>query len=185
MWTISSHVRCIILAHNGEDILKDFIEKFTGDGGCRAKHIGPLNWYLGLEIDQHDDYSVTLKQTKYIEKLLTKFTPDHEHNNVKHSYPCNPSTFIRLGTAQSDEERDRMKSLPYKEIIGSILYLSTMTRPDIAYYICVGVRVRCAGKPPARAHLSCLRTRSQACACAVQFEESNEIAQPTHPHQQR
>ena len=51
--------------------------------------------------------------------------------------PCNPLTFQSLTGARTDEERDKVSKLPYLELIGSLLYLSTMTRPDISYHMSV------------------------------------------------
>jgi len=69
--------------------------------------------------------------------MLEKFVPGHEINAREHSHPCNPSTFIKLACASSDEEREKMKRLPYQQLIGSLLYLACMTRPDIAYHMSI------------------------------------------------
>ena len=88
-----------------------------------------------MAIDQHADYSISVHQTKYIEKMLDKFVPSHSVNSVKHSKPCSPEAFARLSIAKDDNERERVSKLPYLQIIGSLLYLSTMTRPDISFYV--------------------------------------------------
>jgi hypothetical protein len=52
------------------------------------------------------------------------------------SVPANPS--IRLSTdmsPKSKEEKDHMSRLPYRQIVGSLLYLVSGTRPDIAYSV--------------------------------------------------
>ena len=58
---------------------------------------GYPSWFIGIDVCQHDDYTVTLHQSLYVEKLLEKFAPDHDVNGIKHAYPCNPDTFIKLG----------------------------------------------------------------------------------------
>ena len=68
---------------------------------------------------------------------MKRFIPDHDVNSIDHSQPCNPASFLKLSNAASDEEREHVNTLPYKAIIGSLLYLSTMTRPDITYYVTV------------------------------------------------
>ena len=134
---VGVYVDDIILAHNGKDTLGWFTEGLGGPGGFRAKHLGPLSWFIGIDVCQHDDYTVTLHQSLYVEKLLEKFAPDHDANGIKHAYPCNPDAFIKLGGPKDDDERDRVRKLPYLQLIGSLLYLSTMTRPDIAYHMSV------------------------------------------------
>ena len=104
----------------------------TNPDGFRGKHLGKINYFLGMAIDQHADYSISVHQT---EKMLDKFVPSHSVNSVKHSKPCSPEAFARLSIAKDDNERERVSKLPYLQIIGSLLYLSTMTRPDISFYV--------------------------------------------------
>ena len=132
---VGVYVDDIVVAHNGK--LKWFIDEFTGPKGFRGKHVGPLSWFLGMSVEQGSDYTVDLHQEQYLTKLLEKFVPARESSLIKHAMPCNPLTFQRLTTAKNDAERDKMAKLPYLQLIGSLLYLSTMTRPDIAYHMSI------------------------------------------------
>lgn len=134
---VGVYVDDIIVAHNGSKHLEWFTKQFTGPKGFRGKHVGNLSWFLGVEVTQHEDFTVTLSQDQYIKKLLEKFAPARPASMIKHAMPCNPLTFQSLTTAKTDFERDRASRLPYLQLIGSLLYLSTMTRPDIAYYVSV------------------------------------------------
>ena len=134
---IGVYVDDIVLAHNSTGKLKQFTDEFTGPRGFRAKHVGPLSWFLGVEVDQASDHSITINQRQYITKMIERFVPTHKTSVIKHSMPCNPLTFERLTTAKTDDERDRMTKLPYLQLIGSLLYLSTMTYPEIAYHMSI------------------------------------------------
>ena len=69
--------------------------------------------------------------------MIARFIPTNEKSVVKHVMPCSPDSFQRLTTASTDEERDKMRRLPYLQLIGSLLYLQTMTRPDISYHMSI------------------------------------------------
>ena len=131
------YVDDLIVAHDSPALLSEFTAQFTGAGGFNASHLGPLSWFLGMAVDQHKDGSVTIHQTKYVEKLLDKFVPSHASSSRAHTMPCNPDTFQRLTNSRSPEEREKLAKLPYLELVGSLLYLSTMTRLDIAYHMSV------------------------------------------------
>ena len=134
---VGVYVDDVIVAHNSPELLDWFKREFTGPKGFNSKHLGKLTWFLGMAIDQHSDHSVTIHQSKYIEKLLAKFLP-HDTNSARaHTMPCDPEAFQRLTKSRSPEERERVAKLPYLELVGSLLYLSTMTRPDIAYHMSV------------------------------------------------
>ena len=121
-------------AHNGIDF-EWFKDEFSK--GFRSKHLGKLDWFLGIGIDQAEDYSITMNQKTYIAKLIERFIPNHSTSAIKHSMPCNPETFQKLSTAKDESVRHRASQLPYLQLIGSLLYLSTMTRPDIAYHMSI------------------------------------------------
>jgi hypothetical protein len=96
----------------------------------KSNHLGPISWFLGIGVDRHADGSITLNEERYVQKLIEKFVPNYASSRA-HSCPCDVSTFEKLGLATSRIERSKMASLPYLKLIGSLLYLSTITRPDI------------------------------------------------------
>ena len=134
---VGVYVDDVIVAHDSPALLSEFKSEFTGEGGFNASHLGKLSWFLGVAVDQHSDGSVTVHQTKYVEKLLDKFVPSHASSTRAHTMPCDPESFQRLKLATTNSERERVSKLPYLELVGSLLYLSTMTRPDIAYHMSV------------------------------------------------
>ena len=134
---VGVYVDDVVLAHDSPELLRWFKEEFTGAGGFNATHKGKLDWFLGMAVDQHSDNSITINQSKYVEKLLDKFVPSHSTSTRTHTMPCSPEAFQRLSTCNDEIERERVSKLPYLEVIGSLLYLSTMTRPDIAYHMSI------------------------------------------------
>ena len=59
-----------------------------------------------MEIDQSSDYSITIHQCQYVDKMVERFVPMTKSSVTKHSAPCNPITFQALTTATTDAERD-------------------------------------------------------------------------------
>ncbi len=93
-----------------------------------------MAWLVGLNIE-HDRENQIMKisQQQYTEKILKKFrmqdsipvaTPMVIGANLRR--PKEPPTY---------EEQEEMKQIPYRQAIGSLLYLSMGTRPDIAYAV--------------------------------------------------
>ena len=60
-----------------------------------------------MAIDQHADYSISVHQRKYIEKMLDKFVPSHSVNSVLLTTLQNYGgvsrfSFIRCGNSKTD-----------------------------------------------------------------------------------
>jgi hypothetical protein len=104
-----------------------------------AKHVeisdlGELHWILGIEVRrERENKKIFLSQPAYLDSILRRYGLD-ELKPV--SLPM--ETSIKLTSAQSPattEETARMRNIPYHEAVGSLMYASLGTRPDITYAV--------------------------------------------------
>lgn len=100
----------------------------------KMKDLGAVSEILGMRVEREGDTgSIKISQKGYIEKVIEKFGLSE----------CNPvSTPFISGVKLSKEmqpdtmeKRREMENKPYRELIGSLLYLSHTTRPDISFMI--------------------------------------------------
>lgn len=90
------------------------------------KDLGKIKRYIGIDIDYSDDRKrMTLSQTKYIESLAVKYNLENTR-----LYDTPMETNLKLEQAREVDD-----SIKYRNIIGELLYISTGTRPDIAYSV--------------------------------------------------
>lgn len=94
--------------------------------------LGKLHWILGIEVRQiREERKILLSQKSYIDSILRKYGFD----NLKSvSTPMDPN--IRLTTAQSPltmEEFAQLRNVLYHEAVGSLMYVSLGTCPDICF----------------------------------------------------
>lgn len=87
--------------------------------------LGRMKYFLGVEIEQVEE-GIFLCQNKYAQEIITRFGMEN-CNAVK-----NP---IVPGTRLSKEGGEDVDATQYKQLIGSLMYL-TNTRPDIMYVVC-------------------------------------------------
>lgn len=103
-----------------EEIKTSLVKRFA------MKDLGKVKNYIGIDIDYSDDKKVmTLNQTKYIESLAAKY--DLEYAKL---YDTPMETNLKLEQAKEVDE-----NIKYRNIIGELLYISTGTRPDVAYSV--------------------------------------------------
>ncbi|GMF35814.1 unnamed protein product [Phytophthora fragariaefolia] len=98
----------------------------------KMKELGPAKFILGMEID-YDQNAGTLmiKQTRYIDDVAERFG---QQNAKTVDNPCTSN--LKLSKKQSPgTERAEMRSRPYRSLIGCLLYITTCTRPDVAFVV--------------------------------------------------
>lgn len=83
-------------------------------------------YFLGLEIDIRPGGSVHVSQGAYARKVLDRF---HMMNCNPVSTPCDNAQ--NLGDFVADGKLD----FPYREAVGSLMYLAVATRPDISFAV--------------------------------------------------
>lgn len=89
------------------------------------RHLGNLTNCLGMNVTMKNN-SIVLDQSDYIRRLLEKFKMSD----------CKPvSTPLPVGCKleKSDKEPLDDEVYQYRQLIGSLMYLSVCTRPDISY----------------------------------------------------
>jgi hypothetical protein len=88
-------------------------------------NMGPLHFFLGLEISQ-DASGIKLSQAKYARDLLERF----HMKNCKFA----PTPFLSGVKLEDGEETPLVGSTLYRQLVGSSLYL-THSRPDLSYAV--------------------------------------------------
>ena len=115
---------CIIAASNIK-ILNEFKRNFGQ--AFRTKDLGQLSFFLGIQFNINKNV-ISMNQKLYIQSMLKRFK---EHDSKPTSLPCDPSVYEMLAAKSPKLE----SPTEYREIIGSLIYLLTGTRPDIAFVV--------------------------------------------------
>jgi hypothetical protein len=157
-WTASKHDQCLFTRGCGESL--EYLLVYVDDilviartdeaaGRIKAeimshfdsKDFGPVTEMLGIKIDyDRSKRSVTLSQKQYVESILSRFQIQPKE---KASVPAdrNKRVYAHDGVASTEEVT------LYLEMVGSLLYLAHVTRPDICYAVSYASRF-CANPGP-------------------------------------
>lgn len=109
----------ILVLGNDENIINKFKTEFN------AKNLGKINMFLGMEIKETEK-GIEIRQTQMINKVLRKFQMAN-CNGAR--TPMETNLHVNIG----EEEIN----VPYRELVGSLMYLAIVSRPDITFAICL------------------------------------------------
>jgi hypothetical protein len=113
-----------ILSGSGENRIQKL--KAALSSRFKMKDEGEVTWCLGMRISRHEDGRITIDQEQYIKDMLDRFGM----SNCKPA-PTPAALGVRL-TKQDACSENEMKTVPYRAAVGSLLYASIRTRPDIS-----------------------------------------------------
>jgi hypothetical protein len=135
---IAVYVDDIIIACKDINIInkikKQLSDKYT------MKDMGEMDWYLGMRYTRNKSNGIiTLDQTKYAEDVLERFkgyfstspyhtTPMDENQKLPPWYEGYDATLTPKGL-------HKIRTYPYRQVVGSLLYLAIWTRPDITFAV--------------------------------------------------
>lgn len=92
---------------------------------------GPVDYYLGMEIVRHDPRGkIEIHQNAFINELLMEWNME---NCKPASTPIASGTVLTKCNVENCSEMEDVKT--YQSLIGSLMYLATISRPDIAHAI--------------------------------------------------
>ncbi|POM74137.1 Copiatype Polyprotein [Phytophthora palmivora] len=98
------------------------------------KDMGLLTNYLGIRVRQTNKETI-LDQEQYARKILKRFDLEVGYSN-KCGIPMETNTKLKkcesIGGKQCNHETGKV---PYREAVGSLMYLATGTRPDLTFVV--------------------------------------------------
>nr|ABA94371.1 retrotransposon protein, putative, Ty1-copia subclass [Oryza sativa Japonica Group] len=101
--------------------VKDYLSK-----SFEMKDLGEADVILNIKLQRGDEGEITLVQSHYVDKILSHFG----YSGCKPaSTPYDPSVLLRKNRRIA---RDQLR---YSQIIGSLMYLASATRPDISFAV--------------------------------------------------
>jgi len=119
---ICVYVDDYFIGYNDEFVFLDF-EKHFGTQ-FKIKNLGNLEWALGLHITRNrSERTISLDQELYCLQILKHFSMS-DSKNV--DTPELPSLYL------NNEENIVADSVPYRSLVGKLMYLMLCTRPDLA-----------------------------------------------------
>jgi hypothetical protein len=126
------YVDDIIVASNSKSAMEEL--KFRIQGRFKAKMLGALSCFLNIEvIRDRSNRKTWLRQQQYAEEILSEFRMSDCNTTAT---PEMPNSRLHSGQGpQTEAERIQMSKIPYRAAVGSLLYLASKTRPDIAHAV--------------------------------------------------
>jgi hypothetical protein len=96
------------------------------------KYLGQAEFLLGMNLARTSDH-LHIHQTKYVERKLIEYGLE---SAPPASCPLNPKEYLKAATTHQIFELQQL-GVSYRGIVGSLNYLSVLTRPDISYAVSV------------------------------------------------
>lgn len=156
---------CVFISQDKDDNEKLFLVIYIDDGliACKNKKKiqqlidylrqnleitdSKISMFLGIELSYLPDGSILAKQEQYAKRVLERFR----------MFDANPVT-VPADSYQNlsmfNEENSKPINCPYREAVGSLIFLATVSRPDIIF--AVGAVSRHAHNPT-KAHLNAVK----------------------------
>ena len=100
----------------------------------QMKDLGEPKMFLGMQITRDRENKIMkIQQSEYAEKILKRFNMDESKSHNTPMVMRQVKNRERKITEEIEEEYPC--KAPYREAIGSLLYLAGATRPDISYAV--------------------------------------------------
>ena len=120
-----------LLASNDNHKALEIIEGLQKE--IRIKNLGAPKKFLGFEIERDENRKwIFLHQRSMIEKLIDKYL-DPEEGTAE--IPMMPTSCTLHAQLQESGDSGPSPNVPFREVIGSLLYIQNGTRPDISFSV--------------------------------------------------
>ena len=98
----------------------------------KMKDLGEIHWLLKPKIECNRAAKlISFSQEAYIDKVLSQFNLE---DSKTHATPIDLNTRLSKDQFSStDKEKIAMSMIPYREVIGSLMWAAVATQPDIAF----------------------------------------------------
>jgi hypothetical protein len=102
----------------------------------KIRDLGPIQYILGMQVYRdRPNRRLYLCQKKYTQDIISKFNLQHLRPVTTPLDKDKPLTTSQCPT--SDDEKKFMSTIPYLSAVGSLMYLSVGTRPDITHAVSI------------------------------------------------
>ena len=127
---VGIHVDDCLTTGSSQRLLDEF--KRQVNGKYKMTDLGPCKWLLGVKVRRDmQACTIALSQHAYVNYIVTQFNFD----DLKPSaIPIDPAVPLRISQSPMTlADIAKMKNVPYREAVGSLMYAAMRTRPDIAF----------------------------------------------------
>jgi hypothetical protein len=126
------YVDDLIILANNVSILKWLKSKLEDE--FEMSDLGELHYCLGVEFERnHANRTITMSQSKYIEEMLKRFNME-ECKPIGTPLDVN-SKLLKLTEEEFQGIQEEMQGIPYKAVVGSLMYAMVGTRSDLAFLV--------------------------------------------------
>ena len=138
------YVDDILIAHKDLSFICSIKDSFLST--FDMTDMGEMEHFLNIKITRTTN-TLRMDQTTYAKKILAKFADyiGTSKKGKKYPFPADAQERLADTTPETAAQRLFASCFPYRSIVGALLYLSTYTRPDLAYP--VGVLARFGNDP--------------------------------------
>ena len=113
----------LIIAASDMTLLNQF--KNNMKDSFKMKDLGEISYFLGIDFTREDG-KIKMSQERYLKRILEKFDMQD----------CKPrSTPCELKLNDESYNNEEVDSTHYREMVGSLIYAATSTRPDISWVV--------------------------------------------------
>jgi hypothetical protein len=141
---LAAHVDDCTITGSSKELIQQFKSEITSR--FRITDLGPINWLLGMKVTRNREArTISLSQETFIEAIITKYNfVDAKPAAV----PMDPSIqYTKDQSPTMTTQITEMKRVPFRSALGSLMYLSVGTRPDIAFAVSTLALAQFADKP--------------------------------------